>query len=179
MNIFEQEIRDRAMADFDDITGWREELNELEERHDDEWVAYVNWFMNSDWPLAPASQVLHCVDVMLNNDDTHKAVTQIAAWRDLMDAKGPFEDDDPEMEQYPESAVELTNKFWRWFCWKAGYKPVGFAFRSAALTMACLIVQGQLPGTQAQETRDQLLEQYGFTVGPDEDAEPDEEGQRA
>jgi hypothetical protein len=159
------------MADFEEITGWREEFNDLEERWDDEWVAYWDQFMNKLEPKIPVSQVLHYIRVLLENEETLVAMTELARWHVLMDASGPFEDDAPEMELYPTDSVVTINEFWQWFCWKAGYPPVFSAFRLAGTDTASDIIRGDLPGPQSPETRAFLLKEYAFTIRVDKEGD--------
>ncbi|MES0880521.1 hypothetical protein [Roseibium sp. SCP14] len=155
------------MASLEDITGWRDEFNDLEERWDDEWVAYVDQFVNKLEPLIPVSQVLHFIKVLLENEETLATMTEIAKWEKLMDASGPFEDDAPEMELYPTDSVVMINDFWLWFCWKAGYPPVSSAFRLAGIDTASDIIRGDLSGVQSSETKAFLLDRYAFTIRAD------------
>ncbi|MCV0425176.1 MAG: hypothetical protein K5905_06870 [Roseibium sp.] len=159
------------MADIEDITGWRDEYNDLESRWDDEWVAYIYQFVNKLEPMIPVSQVLHFIKVLLENQDTLAAMKEVAEWEKLMDASGPFEDDAPEMELYPKDAVVMMNEFWPWFCWKAGYPPVYAAFGLAGVDVASDILRGDLPGVQSPETKAFLLKRYAFILTAGEEGD--------
>ncbi|WFE91583.1 hypothetical protein K1718_09555 [Roseibium porphyridii] len=159
------------MADIEDITGWRDEYRDLEARWDDEWVAYLDQFVNQIRPKVHVSQVLHFIKVLLENEDTLAAMKEVAEWEKLMDARGPFRDDAPEMELYPKDAVVMMNEFWPWFCFKASYPPVYAAFGLAGVDVASDILRGDLPGVQSPETKAFLLKRYAFILTAGEEGD--------
>jgi|GEM_PF-1918953 len=159
------------MAVVTDISGWQDEYLELETRWDEQWVAFLGKWTNKIEPMIPVSQVLDFMECLLEHEETRAVVEQLAIWDELNDAKGPFDEGDPELEKYPRDSVIYMNEFWLWYCWKAGYERVYGAFRLAGSYAAELVTLGRLPEARSQATRDYLLKEFHFCI------EPDQEGQ--
>ncbi|MBG6148308.1 hypothetical protein IWQ55_001160 [Labrenzia sp. EL_208] len=170
------------MASIDNIAGWREEYEYLEYGDDDtdydagiydpvmdDWFAHKNKFVHGMPPKPPISQVLHLVEVMLGNEETRSAMKELSDWWELLEEKGPFEDDDPEMALFPDEAVQLLIEFWQWFCFKAGYPHLGQVFNFVAKEVANKILQGRLPGVHARETEEYLLQNFSLFVSADDE----------
>ncbi|MBG6156710.1 hypothetical protein IWQ55_001156 [Labrenzia sp. EL_208] len=167
------------MASIDNIAGWREEYEYLEygdgtdAATDDPargvWRAHKNKFVHGMPPKPPISQVLHLVEVMLGNEETRSAMKELSDWWELLEEKGPFEDDDPEMALFPDEAVQLLIEFWQWFCFKAGYPHLGQVFNFVAKEVANKILQGRLPGVHARETEEYLLQNFSLFVSADDE----------
>ena len=157
------------MADLNDINGWWEEFENLEDQWDEQWAAFRNRFVNKLNPKIPVSQVLDFMECLLEHEETRDVVEQLAIWDELNDAKGPFDEGDPELEKYPRDSVIYMNEFWLWYCWKAGYEPVYGAFRLAGSYAAELVTLGRLPEARSQATRDYLLKEFHFCIEPDQE----------
>jgi len=159
------------MAVVTDISGWQDEYLELETRWDEQWVAFLDRWTNKIRPKIPVSQVLDFMECLLEHEETRDVVEQLAVWDELNDAKGPFDEGDPELEKYPRDSVIYMNEFWLWYCWKAGYEPVYGAFRLAGSYAAELITLGRLPGVYFPETTNFLLKRYDYIFKSDQEGQ--------
>ncbi len=141
------------MTLFRDISGWREELNELQKGS-----AYKNMYPKSIRnpqfdPLVPKSTVLDFVETLLAHEETRKALLDLNRWHK---ANPPETNPDPENDRtFPHKAANLQSDFSHWFMLKTGFGPrIGPYIH--ALNLTVLILNGDIPDARSAEADDYL-----------------------
>jgi len=145
------------MADFSDISNWRQEFYEFNERDDEETKEFYNKFNGTVEPLVPVSQVLEFMEVLFQHDELREAVKKDWQWSKVLEAHG---NELPDMSNCPEDAFQTLHDFFYYFCWKTGYEPVDAAFTSGGIHTLYRILDGDLSEIHSAETRDHILRKY-------------------
>ena len=138
------------MPVFKDISGWREELNELSTG-----PAYKAMFPHgsrdpNDDPLLPLSAVLDYVETLLANAETREAILDLYKWHDAHPLKdGEYNDigNDP---TFPHDLSRLLSDFALWFKLKTGFGPRGYPYVLGP-ALAIKILKGEIPEVRCDE----------------------------
>ncbi|WP_281927327.1 hypothetical protein [Roseibium album] len=102
------------MADFEDITGWREELEVFEES--EEGKAYFRQHLNDRETDLPFDVVLELADLMLKHKELRDAVRQRAEFRAFLKTRPDLTNDDDEFwKKNPLEASETLAEFMAWY----------------------------------------------------------------
>lgn len=144
------------MADFEDMTGWREELDAWHKSED-----YKNrpTAFSSPFPPVPVSKILKYIELVLRNPDCQKAHAAIDAWNSANPGKFSWEDD----ENFPHHATATLGAFEGWYLWKANIDAGGAALTSAAGVFR-KIRNGEFPAVYAPEVRAYLKKESSESV---------------
>ncbi|KZL11703.1 hypothetical protein [Pseudovibrio sp. Ad26] len=145
------------MADFSDISNWRQEFYEFNERDDEETKEFYDKLLTVIPPMIPVSQVLEFMEVLFQHDELREAVKKGCEWDKVLIAHG---NELPDMSNCPYEATQTRHDFFHYFCWKSEYEPVSEAFLGAGVQTLCQVLEGKLLNVQAPETRDFLLKEY-------------------
>lgn len=149
------------MASFEDITGWREELERF--RATDEGAHLFELSVRDDKtgllvsrspPALSFPVVLYLSDLFLQHSELLEAVRILVAWDQIL-ADNPELEDDPEKAQAhparPTSARKTVNAFRDWYAMKLG-QPYNQSALNLASSIAIKVVNGDLPAVRSRET---------------------------
>lgn len=130
------------MADFDDITGWREELEVFEES--EERKAYFRQHLNDSERRLPFDVVLDLAELMLKHEELRDAVRQRAEFRAFIQTRPDLTNDDDEFwEKNPLDASETLEQFMTWYASKTRVPYRHFPL-SKGKELAIAVVAGDL-----------------------------------
>ena len=124
------------MSEHIDITGWREELDEL--RQSDAYV--IGWADNEFgevWKPVPISKVHEFAELVLSNEELRHCLTEVNKWYQEDPERTCIADD--ENNTYPISADSKVYEFYEWFLLKNGLGPNSEVGRTGFMT--CLAVE--------------------------------------
>jgi len=117
------------MADFDDITGWEEELAAFEATEEGKAHFERSQLLpgktirtNKPIPKLPLSYLMELSALMMENRTLKEALDQEYAWHELLeevDARGEeMTEQHPENYRMPRSAIRALTSFQRWYSMK-------------------------------------------------------------
>ncbi|WP_269580836.1 hypothetical protein [Roseibium sp. Sym1] len=158
------------MADFEDISGWREELAAFERT--EEGKAYFGEYGAKPSPKLPFETVLHVGELMQRHEELHQAVTRIVAWEKFLDEHPELDQEaDAFWDNNPTDATDTLFKFVFWYGMKTRVP-----FDSAKLLYGEWLLKyvetGQLPSLRSEQTRDfaksKLSKLISFAEDPDQ-----------
>ncbi|MEM9632971.1 MAG: hypothetical protein AAGA50_16690 [Pseudomonadota bacterium] len=161
------------MASLEDITGWRDELRQLEENEE-----YMDQrsekFMDALELKTPLSDVLKFMEIVAGDEELRDAVEQSAVWdKVIMATEGGMHRTHPRYSECPHEALGTLRKFNDWYCWKGGYEPVS-AFDLAGFGTLMDVLDGRLPAIRSAETINYILQEYGEWVKPVQEVRSDD-----
>ncbi|KZL23840.1 hypothetical protein [Pseudovibrio sp. Ad37] len=145
------------MADFSDISNWRQEFYEFNERDDEETKEFYNKFNGTVEPLIPVSQVLEFMEVLFQHDELREAVEKRWEWNKVLIAHG---NELPDMSDCPDDAFQTLEDFFYYFCWKSNYDAVAAAFETAGIHTLYRILDGEYSNIKSPEVRSHILSKY-------------------
>lgn len=139
------------MADFDDITGWQEELEVFEET--EEGRAYFRQHLNDRESELPFDVILELAGLMLKHDEIRDAVRQEVEFRAFLKTRPELTNDDDEFwEKNPLDAAESRQEFIAWYGSKTRvpfrHFPLGYAEE-----LAIAVVAGELASLDYAEAK--------------------------
>lgn len=114
------------MADFDDITGWQEELEKLRKSDVYTKVHGGSPTRVGPDPKIPLSALYDYAELLLKHDETRNAVIALKAWGDRQTEDFIDTDNDP---TWPHEEDQLLADFASWFALKTGHGPNPEAYR--------------------------------------------------
>lgn len=131
------------MADFEDMTGWREELEAWCKSED-----YKNRpaLFHPPYPPVPLTKVLKFIELEHANPECQAAHAAITAWQTANPDKYSWEDE----ENFPHFASSIIVDFLAWFLWKVDIDVAGSAF-SRALDVARKIREGEFSSVDSPD----------------------------
>ncbi|MET1411679.1 hypothetical protein ABVF61_05395 [Roseibium sp. HPY-6] len=139
------------MADFEDITGWREELEAFEES--EEGKAYFWQHLNDSEIRLPFDVILELAGLMLKHDDIRDAVRRRMEFRAFLETRPDLtENDDEYWEKNPLDASYTLEEFIAWFGSKTRVPFRGFPL-SKGKELAIAVVAGNLASLDYAEAR--------------------------
>jgi hypothetical protein len=157
------------MADFDDITGWREELETFEAT--EEGKAYFGLFGPVGGPNVPFENVVQLAGLILRHEELYHALKKKVAWSDYTDTHPDLEHDDDEFWNLnPVDAHKTIGRFERWYGMKT-MLPVNYRYFIVGVWLAFDIETGKLSSLLSSETAAHVRQQYSDFVSFKEDAE--------
>jgi len=139
------------MADFEDITGWQDELEAFEES--EEGKAYFRQHLNDRETDLPFDIVLDLAGLMLKHEELRDAVRQRAAFRAFLKTRPDLTNDDDEFwEKNPLEASETLEEFMAWYGSKTRVPFRDFPL-SKAEELAIAVVAGDLTSLDYTEAK--------------------------
>ncbi|WP_281927331.1 hypothetical protein [Roseibium album] len=130
------------MADFEDITGWREELEAFEES--EEGKAYFRQHLYDSERRLPFDVILELAGLMLKHEELRDAVRQRAEFRAFLKTRPDLTNEDDEFwEKNPLDASEKLEEFMAWYGSKTRVPFRDFPL-SKAEELAIAVVAGDL-----------------------------------
>jgi len=172
MNIFGK-LKAEPMADFDDITGWREELAAYEATEEGRafFYKYSSWSPTRPRaPKLPYETLLHFGGLHLRHPDILEAMKKSEAWLDYLNANPDFgRDDEGFNELCPWVDNETVYDFERWYAMKTQvpYDDNLLPGRRLAYKVAI----GELPSLTSPETKAYAEEEFSKDIAfPDKEA---------
>ncbi|WFE91596.1 hypothetical protein K1718_09620 [Roseibium porphyridii] len=141
------------MADFDDITGWRDELKAF--RQSDEGKAYFEEYAIGSGKIAPKmpfENALELAGLMLRHQEIYQALLKGIEWGRLLESRPNFFPDNPDYwDLNPLESHETRNDFMDWYAFKAEV-PYSLGALNSAEFLAELVESKELPGLRSSET---------------------------
>ncbi|MES0811302.1 hypothetical protein ABLO27_17585 [Roseibium sp. SCPC15] len=156
------------MANFDDITGWREELEAFEATEEGR-----NFFGKYGWRNATTltfEQEVRFAEELFRHDEIHEALKKSAKWVKFLDENPDFGRDDENFSILcPWEANKTTAAFERWYAMKTGI-PYGPSTFTAGFGLAVDVANGDLASLHSPETKAHAKAEYGsFLRFPEEE----------
>lgn len=141
------------MANFNDIIGWEEELEELRQTED----YRRRWKVRGDAPKPPVplSNALEFVELILKNDDLLEGARVLRKWAEDHSEASPGDYPDT----YPWETLRWLRDFEFWYCLKSGCGPNDFAFRIIK-PFVFRVLEKHVPALRSPETTD-YFRKYG------------------
>ncbi len=154
------------MADFDDITGWREELAAFEKTEEGRafFDKYSSWDRTKPRaPKLPYETILHFAELFLRHPEVLEALKKSGAWRDYLTANPDFGRDDEGFDELcPWADNETVYDFERWYAMKTQIPYDGNL--DPGRRLAYRVATGELPSLAAPETRAYAEKEYSTDI---------------
>jgi len=141
------------MADFKDMTGWREELEAW--RLTDGYKKNQEWYYSVCEDLVPVSYLIELVDLLLRNDECLGAYKEVEAWE-----SEKLRTNDNNRDDYPGFALSTLSEFKNWYLFQKSLRPNQPAFRRA-MDLAELIRNGEISAAQSPGAIEYLKQNHG------------------
>ncbi|MET1411678.1 hypothetical protein ABVF61_05390 [Roseibium sp. HPY-6] len=153
------------MADFEDITGWREELRDHFEEFGQEGIDYL--YRNSIEIIeqeVSISQVQDYADLLMKHKETRDALLVFAEWQKVKLAHpgGIVEPGDPAYKDRPKEIIYLLADFYEWYCMKTDFPCLKNRVSRWGKKLAIGVLQGEIASTRSKEFADQYKETVEF-----------------
>lgn len=148
------------MADFEDMTGWWEELQAYYEEGGQDAVDYIYRDGPEVWGLNPRlSQVQQYAELLLKDPELRDAVARQAEWMKVVYANGgAVSRGDPEWDNRPAEAQELIADLYEWYCLKSGYPHERYGLFGFGLRAARGVVEGKFESIRSKACVDMILD---------------------
>lgn len=142
---------------FKDITGWREELEQLQKGAAYKAMYPVAIRNPEHDPKIPRSVILDFAETLLLDVETRDALLAVQRWRQGF-APGAIRDfeNDP---NYPWEATKLLTDFRHWYELRTGFGPTTGAYLDGE-QVADLVLAGTYPGVRCAESEEFLASKY-------------------
>lgn len=144
------------MADFDDITGWREELKAFQATDEGKVFFGTYRFWGGDKPKAPKlpfATLLHFAEMYLRFPEIETALKKSGAWGAYLNDNPDFGRDDEGFDELcPWAENEAVYDFQRWYAMKAQL-PYDGTNLYPGRRIAYKVAIGELPSLTSPETR--------------------------
>lgn len=149
------------MADFDDITGWREELEAFEATEEGR-AFFSKYGMGA--PKLTFEQVVRYAEELFRHEEIHEALKESAKWVKFLDDNPDFGREDENFSVWcPWDAIETKNSFTRWYAMKLNIAP-GWSTFSAGNRLAIDVANGELPSLRSPEAEQFVREEFSWIV---------------
>ena len=135
------------MATFDDITGWREELEILRKSAVFERV-YSQKNLTSRHPKVPLSALFLYAETLLKHTETMDAFNALADWRARQTSDFVDTDSDP---TFPFRAQQLLTDFTSWFILKTGHGPDAWTYTRHGTFLVRAVLSGRFPSVRCPQ----------------------------
>lgn len=136
------------MADFKDMTGWREELRAW--RKTDEYKRRPQVQIAKP-VVVPVSRIKEYIELEMKNPECAVAHEAIRKWHDENPEILPFEDE----ENFPHFASSILGDFRAWYLWKVGIPNDGMSF-NVALGALAKVRDGSISSVHSPDFLDYL-----------------------
>jgi hypothetical protein len=150
------------MADFEEITGWREELEAFEATEEGR-----NFFDEYGWENATEltlEQEVRFAEELFRHKEVHEALKKSAKWVKFLDDNSDFGREDENFSVWcPWDAIETKNTFTRWYAMKLNI-ALGPSTFSAGKRLAIDVVNGDLPALRSPEAEQFVREEFSRFV---------------
>ena len=152
------------MTVFNDITGWREELNKLRNSDAITKLHGTGTMRVGPDPKIPLSVLFDYAETLLKHEEMREALIAIRKWsakqtEDFLDAEN-----DP---TYPHMASELLSEFVYWYQRKTGYGPNWWAYKSHGGQLATRTILREFSSVRGLEARQYILDKATFEIDVD------------
>ncbi|TYC64806.1 hypothetical protein FMN63_20320 [Stappia sp. BW2] len=148
------------MADFEDLTGWREELQAYYGEGGQEAVDYIYRHDPEVFLVSTRlSQVQHFAELLLKDPELRDATAQQMEWLKVVDANGgAVGRGDPDWDNRPLEAHILMGDFYEWYCLKSGYPHEARHLYSFGMFTACDVLAGKYESVRSKACVELLLD---------------------
>ncbi|MES0811300.1 hypothetical protein ABLO27_17575 [Roseibium sp. SCPC15] len=150
------------MADFDDITGWREELEAFEATEEGQM-----FFGEYGWGEATEltfEQEVRFAEELFQHDEIHEALRKSAKFVKFLDDNPDFgREDEGFWELCPVEDNLKVDAFRRWYAMKLNV-ALGASTFSAGKRLAIDVVNGDLPSLRSPEAEQFVREEFSWIV---------------
>ncbi|QFT30977.1 hypothetical protein K1718_09615 [Roseibium porphyridii] len=140
------------MADFDDITGWRDELKAF--RQSDEGKAYFEEYEIGSGKIAPKmpfENALELAGLMLRHQEIYQALLKGIEWNRILEERPNFFHDHPDYwDLNPVESHETRNDFMDWYAFKSGLPYDDGALHMAEI-LAKMVERKELPALRSPQ----------------------------
>ena len=144
------------MADFEDITGWREELGDYFEEFGQEGIDYL--YRNSIEIMeqeVSLTQVQDYAALLMKHKETRDALLVVAEWKKVKLAHGGIvKEDDPAYEDSPKQTYQLLSDFFEWYCMKTDFPVRKHQVNWWGENLAIGVLTGEFTSTKSEEFAD-------------------------
>jgi hypothetical protein len=140
------------MATFDDITGWREELEVLR-KSDVFKQVYSQKNLTSPYPKIPLSALFLYAETLLKHTETMDAFNALDNWRAQQTSDFVDTDNDP---TFPFRAQQLLTDFRSWFILKTGHGPDDWAYARHGGFIARAVLNEMWPAVRSPQAIDYI-----------------------
>jgi hypothetical protein len=149
------------MADFDDITGWREELEAFEAT--EEGLRFFERY-GMGAPKLTFEQEVRFAEELFRHEEIHEALKISAKWVKFLDDNPDFGREDENFSAWcPWDAIATKNTFTRWYAMKLNIAP-GWSTFSAGESLAAEVANGDLPSLRSPEAEQFVREEFSRFV---------------
>ncbi|MES0811303.1 hypothetical protein ABLO27_17590 [Roseibium sp. SCPC15] len=150
------------MADFDDITGWREELEAFEAT--EEGRAFFGKHGKAKATKLTFEQEVRYAEELFRHEEIHEALKKSAKWVKFLDDNPDFGREDENFSAWcPWDAIATKNTFTRWYAMKLNIAP-GWSTFSAGNRLAIDVANGDLPSLRSPEAEQYVREEFSRFV---------------
>lgn len=150
------------MADYEDISGWREEL--LEFKNSDEGQAYFRRFSVVSLQLPPAvsRQIpIKLAELLLKFPELRSAVDATVKFQSIREKFPNIDDSHPEWKRNPISDNIIIDEFVDWYAMKTQEPYWKFAWWGCALGLAQKVRSGEIVDLKSPEAEHFVLDNWG------------------
>ncbi|WP_029060944.1 hypothetical protein [Labrenzia sp. DG1229] len=149
------------MADFEDITGWREELEAFEKTEEGRTFFRDSW--GNAIKLAFAQEV-RFAEELFRHEEILEALKKSAKWVKYLDDNPDFgQDDEGFWDLCPVEDNRKVEAFKRWYAMKRNF-DLGPSTFSAGKRLAIDVVNGDLPSLRSPEAEKFVKEEFSWIV---------------
>lgn len=149
------------MANFDDITGWREELEAFEKTEEGR-TFFEKYGMGA--PKLTFEQEVRYAEELFRHEEIHEALKMSAKWVKFLDDNPDFGREDENFSVWcPWDAIETKNTFTRWYAMKLNIAP-GWTTFSAGGRLAIDVANGNLPSLRSREAEQLVRKEFSRYV---------------
>lgn len=154
------------MADFEDITGWNDELEDYYEEFGQEGINYL--YRNNREILeqmVSLTQVQDYADLLLKHKETRDTLLVVAEWKKVKLAHGGIvQQDDPAYEDSPKQCYQLLAAFFEWYCMKTDFPVSKDEVSMWGADLAIGVMTGKFTSTKSEEFADFVKEENAYNA---------------
>ncbi|QFT30962.1 hypothetical protein FIV00_10780 [Labrenzia sp. THAF82] len=151
------------MADFDDITGWREELEAF--KATDEGRVFFGKFGWGNATRLTFEQEVRFAEELFRHDEIREALKKSAKWVKFLDDNPEFgQEDERFWDLCPVEDNKTVSAFKRWYAMKQNI-ALGPSTFSAGKRLAIDLANGDLPSLRSPEAEQFVREEFSWIVG--------------
>ncbi|WP_298986390.1 hypothetical protein [uncultured Roseibium sp.] len=149
------------MADFDDISGWREELETFEATEEGR-AFFSKYGMGA--PRLTFEQEVRFAEELFQHDEIRAALEKSAKWVKFLDDNPDFgQEDEHFWDLCPVEDNKTVSAFKHWYAMKLNIAP-GWSTFGAGESLAAEVANGDLPSLHSPEAEQFVREEFSRFV---------------
>ncbi|MET1411676.1 hypothetical protein ABVF61_05380 [Roseibium sp. HPY-6] len=154
------------MADFEDITGWQDELEDYYEEFGQEGINYL--YRHSRGILeqmVSLTQVQDYADLLMKHKEIRDALLVVAEWEKVKLAHGGIvKEGDPAHEDRPSHIYQLLSDFFEWYCMKTDFPVSKHQVHRWGENLAIGVLTGEFTSTKSEKFADFVKEENAYNA---------------